>query len=80
MNKRTIQYRGADYPAREVRVGGWGHVIVSVMSLHDKLVDANGCPVSYDAEYVDDGIFFFVEDCQIDLPDEEIEKIVLENL
>ena len=80
MNKRTIRYEGVDYPARELRVGDWGHVIVSVMSLNNKLVDVNGCPVNDEAEEVDDGIFFYVEDNEIALPDEKIEEIVLENI
>ena len=81
MNERTVNYEGRDYPVREVCVGGdIGNVLVSVMSLNDALVDVNGCPVSDEAERVDDEIFFYVGDSEIVLSDEEIAKIVLQNI
>lgn len=80
MNARTIVFEGKEYPAREVKIGDYGNVIVSVVSLNNMLIDQLCVPVSDEAEEIDDGIFFYVEDNEIDLPDEEIEKIVLENI
>ena len=65
---------------REVEVKGFGAVLVSVTSLNTKLVDINGIPISQEAEDIDDSIFFFLEDSEIVLSDEEIEKIILENI
>lgn len=66
-----IDFQNIFYPARVVELPNDGEVLISVTSLNDVLLKDDD-HVSDEARYVDDQIFYFVEDSQINLDDEEL--------
>ena len=68
MTTEYIEYKGKEYPAREVFIPEFGDRLVSVMSLEDELMP-DGNYVDDEAQCVDEQIFFFVDDDEIDRED-----------
>ncbi|MCR5861017.1 hypothetical protein LRS05_02145 [Flavobacterium sp. J372] len=66
-----IDFQNIFYPARVVELPNDGEVLISVTSLNDVLLKDDD-HVFDEARYVDDQIFYFVEDSQINLDDEEL--------
>lgn len=74
-----IEFNGKSYPAREVCLEDNDYTI-SVSSLNEALLDGNGNYVSENAKNIDEDIFYYLEDSDIEKPDEEIIKILEDNL
>lgn len=76
----TLYYEGRQYPARIVMIPGHGERVISVQSLRDKLIDWGGSPVDEEAESVDNGVFFYVDDDDITLGDADLARLVMDGL
>lgn len=67
------------YPVREIHHPKYGLVLIGNMTLLDQLMDEKGDWVSYEAEMVDEQIYFYVEDYQMYLNKHELKKLVTKN-
>ena len=79
----TLYYgglKGRQYPARIVMIPGYGERVISVQSLHDNLIDEGGSPVDEEAESIDNGVFFYVDDDNITLGDADLARLVMDGL
>lgn len=76
----TIHYGDREYPARIVMIPGYGERAVSILALQKELIDEGGSPVSPEAEAVDNGVFFYVDDYDIMLGDRELAGLVMEGV
>jgi hypothetical protein len=65
----TITFEGKDFPARYITLPEFGEVTVATIDLNDKLLTVSRDYVSEEARYIDEKIFFFVEDFEITLPE-----------
>ncbi|MBY8963983.1 hypothetical protein KJK34_14585 [Flavobacterium sp. D11R37] len=54
----------------------FGEVLISVEELNDILLDDEGGYVSKEAEFVDQQIFYFVSNIEIDLPIPELTELI----
>lgn len=76
MINTTITFQGNSYPARVLTImlnDEPEEVTVSVQSLSDVLMNEDK-HVSDEAEQIDNGIYFFIQDDMINLPDAELAK------
>lgn len=71
-------YNQIEYPSREIRLPKFGYVTVSITSLSNVLFNDNGSYPSIEAQYVDEQIFFFVEDDKIHLLNRALRKYILD--
>ena len=73
----SITFEGKKYPVREVVVDGVGTVLVGTESLSNAL-NPNGDwnNVTKEAEYIDNKIYFYVEDDEIYLPINKLTELV----
>ena len=75
-NQRTITFNGVEYKVRGIRIPSSAYVEISTLSLEHVLMDDDGLFVSEEAQAIDESLFFYVEDDQIDLPEAELEQIL----
>ena len=64
----VVRYNGRIYPVREAVVPGWGERMISVKSLEEVLIPEGKYP-DEKARAVDEGIFYFVPDAEINRED-----------
>ena len=72
-----LEFNNTNYPIREINLPEYGNVMIATTSLNDVLMDNKGSYVSYQAEQIDEQIYFFVEDEKIVLEENEIVKVLL---
>ena len=72
----TIQFNNRDFRVKEIELPEFGNVLISTNTLNKLLLKEDGSYVSDEAEAVDEKIFYFVEDNEIELSQEEIILIV----
>lgn len=75
-NQKTITFNGVEYKVRGVRIPSSGYVEVSTVSLEKVLMDEDGLFVSDEAQEIDEGLFYYLEDDQIDMPEAELEQLL----
>jgi len=68
----TIEFQNKEYPFREVELPEFGHVFVSTVELNDSLIDEKGHYVSEAANHVDEQIYFFADENEIKLSDDDL--------
>jgi len=74
-----IKFQEKEFTIREVELPNRGNVIISLSSLNDLLLDDNGGYVSDEAISIDESIYYFVDNSEIELSDEElIKKLICE--
>jgi hypothetical protein len=76
----NISFKGKTYPARRINLGVYGVVDVSIASLEIALLNEDGSVKDGEAERIDDGIFFYVEDDEITLPLDELKRTITDSL
>jgi len=76
-NTNRINFKGNDYKIREIFVKSIGWVNIATTSLNEALF-GNGLYQSKEAQYIDEQVFYFVEENQIDLPRRILNKLVYE--
>lgn len=64
-----MEYKGKVYPVYEVEIPGWGIQLVSVESLENALLTQDYEYVDDKARYIDEQIFFYVGDDDIERDD-----------
>lgn len=74
-----IQHGDEEYPTREIDLGE-GIVKIATKSLSELIINENGIPRDRECEGIDDTIFFYVEDDQINLPESEISELIKKSL
>lgn len=77
MRLDNIQYKKQLYPIRQIELPVFGSVLVSTSTLNDRLLTARGNYRSRAAQYIDEEIFYFVDEDKINLPEDELTPLVL---
>jgi len=72
-----VTYKNKSYPTRVIDLPSFDEVLISVTSLNETLLLENGEYASKDAEKIDDEIFYFVDDNQISLSDNELRELLI---
>lgn len=77
----TVTWNGEQYPVRELTIFRGTpdelNILVSVLRLEDKLIDKDtGTPFSHESYEFDSNFYFYLDDEEILLPDEEIISIM----
>ncbi len=73
----NIEFQNREFKVREIELPEFGIVRISITSLNELLLNKDGSYSSKEAEAVDEKIFYFVEDNEIEQSDEELIKVVL---
>lgn len=76
--KTEITFEGKQYQTKQIFIHKLGWVLIANMTLLDALMDEQGEWVSYEAEMVDEQIYFYVEDHQLFEHLIDIHEIVVE--
>ncbi len=77
----TISYHGHEYPVRVVDIPGWmKDARISTTGLNDELMNRDGNYVDEEGRAIDEAIFFYVEEQEIEKPEEELAKLILGKL
>lgn len=71
-----IEFQDCKYPIKSVYLPETGIVSISTNSLNNKLLNEDGAYFSDEARTIDEQIYFFVEDDQIDLPTKILQKLI----
>lgn len=71
-----ISFNTKNYKTRLVHIDEFGEVLISVESLNSDLINQRGSYISTEAEFIDQQIFYFVSERQIDLPIKQLIKLV----
>lgn len=76
-----INYNDKNYPLREIKLPEFGYVTISTESLSKLLLNDDSCYTTQEAKYIDEKVFYFIEDDKINLSDKDLKKyFALENL
>ncbi|MDX2174274.1 MAG: hypothetical protein SFY56_14325 [Bacteroidota bacterium] len=72
----SIHFQNKDFKVRELDLPEFGSVLISTTSLSNLIVDENGNYLSDEAIAIDEQLFFFVEENEIDLDENELITII----
>ena len=75
-----ITFQNEIFKTRNLALSGFGNVLISTISLNEKLLNENGTYTSEEALKVDEQIFYFVEKNEISLPNQKLAEIILNQL
>jgi hypothetical protein len=75
-NLKWIAFESIDYKLREIYIPILGKVFISTTRLSKALLRNDSSYVSDEAEIIDEKIYFFVEDHEIELPNKELQNLV----
>lgn len=73
---QIIEFKNKEYKIRELYLKDFGNISISTSSLNERLVRKSGSYVSEEARYIDEQLFFFVEEDEIDLPEKKLILII----
>ena len=71
-----IEFQGNQYKVREVELPEIGNVLISTTSLNKLLLNDHSSYVSNEAISVDESIYYFVDENEIELSDDELINIL----
>lgn len=69
-----------EFKVREIDLPEFGNVLISTNSLNELLFNEEGSYISDEAVEVDEQIFYFVEENEIELPEEELVTLIIEQV
>lgn len=72
-----ITYQNTVYKTRNILLSEFGDVLISTNSLNERLLNKKGGYISNEALMIDEQVFYFVEDNEIDLPISKLTKLIL---
>jgi hypothetical protein len=72
----TLNFKDKNYNIRVLNTEEYGTVKIATNTLSDALMTDD----TEEAEYVDSSIFFYVEEDEIDLPEEELISLIEESI
>ena len=75
-----IKFQNREFKAREIELSEIGTVLVSTNSLNELLLDKSGSYVSDEAILIDESIFYFVEESEIELSSNELTNLIISNI
>ncbi len=76
-----INYKRKNYPLREIKLPEFGYVNISIETLRDVLLNEDCSYKTKEAQFLDEKIFFFIENDKINLPAKDLKKyFALQNL
>jgi hypothetical protein len=77
----TISYENIEYPTRIIEIPSWGVVTISTIDLSKKLLTSDsGNYVNKQAQYIDESIFYYVDNNELDMPEIDLRKQILKEL
>ena len=68
----TIRFQNKEYKTRKIELPELGSVLISTTSLNDALMNSGSEYISEEAKKIDEEIYFFVEENEIELSDEKL--------
>ena len=75
-----INFNNKEYKVREVEFPELGNVLISTNSLNESLLNKYGAYVSDEAIAVDENIFYFVNDIEIELSGQQLMNLLTEEI
>ena len=75
-----ITYNGCNYCAREMHIPSYGTVLISNSTLRNLLIDDDCKYRTEQAKWIDETIFFYVEDNEFNWDTKSLTKLILTNL
>ena len=75
-----IEFKNKEFKVREIDLPEFGNVLISTNSLNELLFNEEGSYISDEAVEVDEQIFYFVEENEIELPEEELVTLIIEQV
>ncbi len=77
----AFSYHGCEYPVRVVNIPGWlDNARISTTNMNDELMKPDGSYVDDEGEAIDETIFFYVEEREIELSEDELVKLILNKI
>ncbi len=73
----TISFNNKSFPVRQIQLPEFGLVLISVNSLNELLMNEDGSYFSFESEFVDKMIFYFVNDSEVKLSDNDLINLLL---
>ncbi|HKC69704.1 MAG TPA: hypothetical protein VKG26_15810 [Bacteroidia bacterium] len=71
-----IYFLNTNYKTREITSSVFGTVLISTQSLNNNLLNSDGSYISDEALNLDEKIFYFVEDDEIELSEDKLNEII----
>ena len=71
-----IEFQSNQYKVREIELPEIGNVLISTITLNLLLLNDKGGYVSDEAFFVDESIYYFVEEDEISLSDKELSNLL----
>ncbi len=78
MTIESIEFNQKEYILRDIELPEFGFVFIAGTSLQDLLFNEDSVAISAEAEYVDEKIFFYVEDKYLEFSDRKLKKLLVE--
>ena len=75
-----IIFQNKKFKLREIELPEIGNVLISTDTLNQVLLDKNLNYVSNEANAIDEHIYFFVDDKEIELPDTELLNLLIKEV
>lgn len=72
----VITFQNQNFRVREIQISEFGNVLISTNSLNELLLNEDGSYSSKEAQEIDEQIFYFVEDYEIDFDEEGLIKTI----
>lgn len=76
----VIKVQNREFKTRELDLPEFGNVLISTESLNKLLVDEKGNYFSDEMIHIDEKIFFFVDENEIDFEENELIEIILSSI
>jgi hypothetical protein len=76
----TINFQNKEFKVREVELPEIGNVLISTNSLNELLLNNDGGYVSDEAITADENIFYFIDDSEMELTDDELINLITKEL
>jgi len=76
----SIIFKEEFYPIREIKIPGYGNVIVSTSNLNSKIISEDGSYFSEFASILDEDIFYYVEPNQIMFEESRLINLIMSEL
>jgi hypothetical protein len=75
-----IIFQNRRYKTRELELPEFGDVLISTDTLNDNLLGENGSYASEQALNIDEQVFYFVEEHEIELPDTKLKRLLINQI
>ena len=75
-----ITFRNVGYQTRLIELPILGNVLISTTALNEALMTGDGGYVSIEASQIDEKMYYFVEDVEIQLPDSALSNLLLKQI